>query len=222
MRCDQFQQRMDQLLDQRRDVSEDAALSLHAKTCESCSQHLQVWSKIDETVGCGQASGSDRNQAIPTDGKNARLAVGILATAAAVLLMVSAGSWFFRPKPEQTQTIAAAIVADPDSATNQNPAPLGPPQSNLQQAPQLAWQSGQWWSAVSDDQWVNRTIPAVNSVRIGVAPIGRSMRQAFAILMIQTNSTPISPSSVTPDAPPAEFQEQTSSENPSKRFHTLA
>jgi hypothetical protein len=39
-----------------------------------------------------------------------------------------------------------------------------------------------WWNSVQDRDWLGQTMPTVNSVREGVAPIGRSLLRAVTIL----------------------------------------
>jgi hypothetical protein len=39
-----------------------------------------------------------------------------------------------------------------------------------------------WWRSVQDRDWVSQTMPAVQSVKQGVAPIGRSLMRAVTIL----------------------------------------
>lgn len=39
-----------------------------------------------------------------------------------------------------------------------------------------------WWRSVQDRDWVGQTMPAVQSVKQGVAPIGRSLLRAVTIL----------------------------------------
>ena len=41
-----------------------------------------------------------------------------------------------------------------------------------------------WWRSVQDRDWVGQTMPAVRSVREGVAPLGRSLMRAVTILAI--------------------------------------
>lgn len=41
-----------------------------------------------------------------------------------------------------------------------------------------------WWQRVQGQEWVAQTMPAVRSVRDGVAPLGRSLMQAVTILTV--------------------------------------
>ena len=75
--------------------------------------------------------------------------------------------------------------------------------------------SPQWWNVVQWDEmsrrdWVTHTMPAVDSMARGVAPIGRSMQQAAAILMNRVDGQRggATPSIVEPDA--RMFEEHTS------------
>ncbi len=80
------------------------------------------------------------------------------ALAASVLFAVALGS-LLREDPKKI------IVAETDSLLAQ------------------ADPSG-WWSQVRQRDWVGETMPAVRSVREGVAPLGRSLLQAVTILTI--------------------------------------
>lgn len=51
-----------------------------------------------------------------------------------------------------------------------------------------------WWRVVGEERWVRSTIPAMNSVGQSVAPLGRSMKQALAILMAQPATVDLTPS----------------------------
>lgn len=219
MSCDQFQQRMDWLLDQRQDVNGDAVLSRHAETCSACRERLLMWSRIDEFVSPDPVTRSDHVLKLP-------LMRSALATAAAILLFAT-----LNPSSpiEQTNTNSIASVIDmppksiskqnwvPPAEVTKNPAPL----ASAATGQQFTWQSPQWWMAMSDDQWVNHTMPAVTSVRLGIAPIGRSMKQALSILMIQSDSKQINPSAVTPTANPNRFEEQSSSDRLLQHFVIL-
>lgn len=240
MNCEQFQERMDALLDRREDVTTDAPLLRHAADCSCCRQRLAVWSQISDTVasqpagfqptGCQPtvqtASGRDsrRPRINPLFNPSRRLA-SVLAMAAGILVLTSLGRWLVPPSQPSNQSIASAELPQqvdaPDSkntAVNQNSMPSLSPQA----AP---WQSGRWWSAMADEQWVHHTIPAVDSVRQGVAPIGRSMRQAVAILLIQSNATSIPSAAPKIKRQPLGEQtpsEQTSTTGPRTRLLSMA
>ena len=206
MKCEQFWHRMDVLLDERQDVGRDPLLCDHAKDCEPCRQRQRLCSDIEAFALENRAACSDdASKTSRVSGFPLRYAT-LLATAAAILICVA---WGGRMIPTDQTTFDAPLATSGVS-------PAVPPTSqNVAEFSQHnalpIWQSGQWWSALSEDQWVSHTLPAVNSVRIGVAPVGRSMKQAFAILMIQTGQPTIeTPGSMTPELQVAPYGEQTS------------
>lgn len=58
MNCDQFQQRVHFLLDERKELAEDAALNEHAVRCPACNTQLQLWPKINASLLAGQMNQS--------------------------------------------------------------------------------------------------------------------------------------------------------------------
>ena len=47
-----------------------------------------------------------------------------------------------------------------------------------------------WWRDVQDRDWIAQTMPAVRSLREGVAPLGRSLLQAVTILTTGSGEQP--------------------------------
>ncbi|QDV46967.1 hypothetical protein Enr13x_68760 [Stieleria neptunia] len=238
MRCDQFHDRLDQLLDARQDVGRDRLLCDHASHCQTCRDSLQIWSAIDDFVSpqepvspvcAGPPKSAPGSVPIATTGA---WATRTWATAAAVLVCVAiAGRWLSGDSlTDKSESSAIASVVTDGTLAHQTPAPPGAvksaPDPSLGQPSRLptaaiSLPTSQWWSVVSDEPWVHHTLPAVNSVRIGVAPIGRSMKQAIAILMIQSDATRIDASNLTPTIQPEPFQEQTSTFDPDIDFASL-
>ena len=50
MNCDQFEQRMQGLLDRRADVGRDRELQTHARQCSCCANRLALWMQINEVM----------------------------------------------------------------------------------------------------------------------------------------------------------------------------
>lgn len=231
MRCDQFQNRMDLLLDQRQDLDRDVLLRSHAETCPSCRSRLSAWSTIDEIVSSSDSAISvdPTRQLGAASAPTPMLTTGAWtgaawAIAALVLVCVAMTPWITPNTPTDGRGATGAIVA-----TEPNPMAVPPAEidslasaDSLATTDSLAWQSEQWWNAMSDDHWVSQTLPAVNSVRIGVAPIGRSMKQAFAILMIQSDRTTMETPVISPEIQPKPDQEQTSTDDPSQNLLAFA
>ena len=227
MRCDQFQQRLDWLLDQRQDVRQDGSLCRHSEKCDVCRERLEIWDQIDVFVSPDPVAVPRLEESPPVSRQTKsrvkmRLMQSALAVGAAILLFVSLNPLPQNPLPQnrlgpvgrpESQKVSSTVEIPPESeelSRIESESPDQNPPVTMEPAGQLVWQSSRWWTAMSDDQWVSQTLPAVTSVRLGVAPIGRSMKRALSILMIQTNSTPLSPSAGAPDGGPDQFQEQTS------------
>ncbi|QEG02517.1 hypothetical protein Mal15_66380 [Stieleria maiorica] len=221
MRCDQFQDRLDLLLDRRADVRRDALLRDHAHKCPTCHDSLQIWCTIDEHIS--PAAEPDRDGAShPRPLPFSNTAIWAVACAAVLIVCVGLAGLWRSSSPSNDRLIASTNLGQPvDLGHGIDPADDKPADENVASTPDplppsaaLSWQTSQWWSAMSDEPWVDHTLPAVNSVRIGVAPIGRSMKQAMAILMIQTQATTIDASSLAPSVQAKPFQEQTSTVAP--------
>jgi len=74
--------------------------------------------------------------------------------------------------------------------------------------PSDPWEPDRWWRHVADDHW--NAFAGVDSVREGVAPIGRSVRRAMNILMTRVSSAAISSPQPPAELPVDRINEQTS------------
>ncbi|MGI9470993.1 MAG: hypothetical protein ACR2NZ_05650 [Rubripirellula sp.] len=165
MNCDDFSQRMHEQLDHRMPLEGDPELWQHADRCESCKAQIEAWQQIAPLVGRESefrpsVRGRERR-------KNVLLAGTVAAGLAAGFLFAFSGI----PAPEKS--------AQPTMAESL-PAPS---------SPLLAQTSGEldpasWWRSVQDRDWVGQTMPAVRSVKEGVAPLGRTLMRAVTILTI--------------------------------------
>ena len=90
MNCDDFQARLNRLLDQHADVSGDLALAGHADECDECSDRLRIWAQIDSAF-----PDVDRPQAMRKHGSS-KMA---MTTAAGVLFAASFAGRRSRPMP---------------------------------------------------------------------------------------------------------------------------
>lgn len=214
MNCDQFQSRMDSLLDSRHDITQDESLGQHSESCPMCEERLRVWGKISDVIAVEAVAKTSpdriRLPVFMTALKTPQLA-GVVAIAAAILVFVSIGDWsrpLTSPENQQVALLTDGNAAPPhpsDSDANEEILLAAAPQARM------PWQSDGWWTTtMPDEQWVHNTMPGVISVGQGVAPIGRSMKQAFAILMIQRRPANSDRSPVSPTVQPEPFSEQTS------------
>ncbi len=160
MKCDEFGRRMHQRLDDRWSLERDDELCRHARDCESCRWQFQAWCQIASIMPANSLPAR-----IDTPRKVFfRSAVAVAGLAAAFLCMVTM-------VPSGQDTLPPRV----DSASvEHDPAVL------VQTAGEL--DPALWWQSVQNRDWVGQTMPAFQSVRDGVAPIGRSLMRAVTIL----------------------------------------
>ncbi len=244
MNCDQFERRMQELLDLRLDVRDDRLLDQHAATCPACRHQRTVWLRIGEALepvgtggGVGERPESDRPRSVLLKsetvrrgggrGQHRRVLFSLLAISAVFVVMWTpyrpverpvvsgrsiaesasaavpsrlAGSVAsrrdkgFRPEAWADRATAARLV--PQNAEKEFALLVGP------------WQPDRWWHHVADDRW--NALAGVDSVREGVAPIGRSVRRAMSILMTQVTRVPVSSPKPPAELPVDRVDEQTS------------
>ena len=160
MNCDSFSRRMHQRLDQRQSLESDRELIDHARRCGACRSELDTWRQI--------ASVMPATAAEPSEGSwrwdRGKIAVAIsLAACFLIVLMIDRGG------------------SDLDPATSTRELAIDRPENALAQA-NADVDPALWWRSVQDRDWLGQTMPTVNSVREGVAPIGRSLLRAVTIL----------------------------------------
>ncbi len=171
--CQRFDRRMQERLDAREAIDDDVMLREHAASCAACRQRREAWLRIERgllpasgasEVGHGAASGWR-----PSRGDRSLLGRMTIVAAAAALLMMVAVRRFDAAGPESSSVV---VVASGDRATG----------GRVPKGMMVADVSAPWIGEFSKQAWFDRTMPAVRSVRDGVAPLGRSFLQAVAIL----------------------------------------
>lgn len=200
MSCDQFADRLNELLDDRVSPSQDQPLLSHAASCCSCDARLQIACQLDaisfvtvdgdqdpastdnpDVIACGKLGPIPRRTRARKNGL--RVAMTLAGVAAVLALMlVPIGSDLPDGSGQQATSsvsdnvvISVAPVASSDSVAWWRPADGKP------------WTDGDHWTDAK--QWIDRSMPAVESVREGVAPIGRSLRRAVRILALGNRET---------------------------------
>ena len=164
MNCEQFQRRLDSLLDNHQDVGADPALQQHSHDCDDCAERLMIWTQIET---CIVSRPQSHNSAW----------YSLFAVAAAILFCVTLAT-----QNESDRSEPPTLVATGEPSAEQVP-----------------WDSAVFWTAMRKQDWVDHTMPAMDSMARGVAPIGRSVKQAAAILLNQVDSS--SPTLVEPATP---------------------
>ncbi|TWU01083.1 anti-sigma factor [Stieleria varia] len=195
MTCSCFEQRLQSLLDQRVDPQSDTHLLAHAQFCPSCSNALMTWSRVqslytkpDVTTECDTPVISPRRRS------ESRVVATLTAVAAAIALLIIA----VRPSTTPQQTAAVVTSRPQSSETNTVPPPTAATSTivssiDSQHGPSTpdadqALLARQWIESMQGRDWMAETMPAVQSVGQGVAPLGRSLMQAVTILTQSTRN----------------------------------
>ena len=212
----------------------DSELVGHAECCDRCKSQLGLWHQINDAFAVirddsrGARARPSRTQdlhSIRTRKIVSRLSGVMAAGAAAVLFFTGVLPTSLLPSSTDNRY---ALTDSPVASTPPSRPPLrlaapsvpppDPSQSTADASVSLTEMipenvlSDPWWQAVRSEGWVSQTIPAVDSVRIGVAPIGRSMKQAIAILMSHPENAPASTSTLPASESDVSFpKEQTTS-----------
>ncbi|KAA5544539.1 zf-HC2 domain-containing protein [Roseiconus nitratireducens] len=234
MNCHEFQRQLDDLLDRRQDPSRDSQLQAHAADCQACRGRMAIWQGIDASLASGRVSLASSEH--PRNGRRRTAAVATwLGTLAAAGLLIAWGHQVLREDP----VTGPVAVLPPDATAISPTSPLPSRDTDVATSQRRRnadattdagvaslLRATPWWAAVQEaavreENWVRQTIPAVVSVRQGVAPIERSMRQAIAIL-IQSGQPAASKSQMRPEEPSQPFNEQTSKVRRDVRWDDVA
>jgi len=181
MNCQQFTDALNECLDRRVSPGCDRRLQRHAEHCGVCRDQLETWGRIETALAPRNPSpavlAADRCQrggrGSWPDARGRRrgrefhitFAAASLAAVLVITLAWPDGAPRAEPPAAGPRSLAAA------SAGADRPLRAGP-----------ALVAEQWWQRLGGQEWVDRTVPAMRSVRDGVAPLGRSFIQAVAIL----------------------------------------
>lgn len=176
--CERFDRRMQDRLDAREAIEEDPVLREHVASCAACRERRDAWLRVERGLfpasdtgefGLGPEHAEER-VAWPNRGdlpRGGRMTI-VAVTAAAVLLVVALRP--FDADPAGSSPMAVATGEDLPTvvgAAGETPVANG---------------SAAWIDDFPGYGWLDRTMPAVLSMRDGVAPLGRSFLQAVTIL----------------------------------------
>ncbi|MCC9599623.1 zf-HC2 domain-containing protein [Stieleria sp. JC731] len=209
MRCEEFDERLNDLLDRREPPESDTELRDHAKRCNRCAETFQLWTAIAGVSECSPPVIAKGQQ----ETANLKRVSMLASYALAAVLLIAIGIQFGTSKLGQVATVAQVAptrivpYAGHDVVSETQPPAEG--EAFAEDIELLvSWDGGDvLWNFVDEDVFVSSTRPAFETVRVGVEPLSRSMKRAIAILMSQ--STP-SVESGTPESTPVSFREQTS------------
>ena len=173
----------------------DAQLRGHARLCQRCDIQLQTWLRIGEVIQparCDSPAASSiathrarlrAPQRLLEAGLGKRPALVSLLAAAAALLF----TWLAPANNQNKLPLAQHQAATGDSGSHAEPASQSRSTDPLGLTVLTEPDPSHWWREVQTQQWVDETMPAVHSVRAGVAPLGRSLMRAVTILTIGGN-----------------------------------
>jgi len=168
MNCEEFVQLMHERLDQREVPETDERLVQHARNCTNCQVQLELWCQIAPVI----SAELDVPQTVvrtqsSSDSQGLRAIPPLLTAGLAVAILIAVVR-ISPPKPiQQTTIINAPSLSAPVLA-----------QATEELDPVV------WWRSVQDRDWVGETMPTVQSVKEGVAPLGRTLVRAVTILTI--------------------------------------
>ncbi|MEM6469101.1 MAG: hypothetical protein AAF802_05990 [Planctomycetota bacterium] len=210
MNCEQFLDRLNETLDGRSSPLADEALIAHAEECPHCAQTLSTWSEIDLTL---------RTQELHNESSGRTTSRLILAMAAVLVASATlAIGWATNQPPTPVASVNQTEVRQPMTVVD----PVDGEPSRVTSVSETVAvntfgeepDSSRWWQSVSREDWVAGAMPTVQWVEDGVVPIGRSMRRAFAILLVPAGNADGESSAIGNPIEAGEldaFREQTSS-----------
>jgi hypothetical protein len=172
MNCDDFLIRMHECIDARLPFESDIHLQEHVRQCPSCCNQWYAWvhisavvspMNVDEQKFAGREIAGRRSFAK----KLSRSCVGlaVVAVIAAVIVPMHSNEIdsVLEPSLQHTSSVTGMTpTIEMDSAVD----------------------AAEWWQEVQSRDWIAQTMPTVRRVRDGVAPFGRSIIQAVAILTV--------------------------------------
>ena len=172
MNCDDFLFRMQECIDDRLPFESDLQLQEHAQQCESCRSQWTAWLQISAVVS--PANVEEATLDIPSFSPRPRLGnsfvrVGVGLAVAALIMIVVVGS-----RQGELDSAGDPLLQPSSSVTGMSPMIEPEPPAD----------PAVWWQDVQQRDWLATTIPTVRRVRDGVAPLGRSIIQAVAILTV--------------------------------------
>ena len=190
MNCDDFTQWLQTGLDERRDLRMPRDVRRHYNECDSCRGQMEAWNQISAILP-GESP-------IPTQSNLHRqriAAISGIVSAIAAVWIVS----FFIGQQENPRTIAQVTPPTPaklssmdtmvSEGTTVSESTVGRSRGHRFEPLVVISVDDQdkvgpaaWWGRLQNRDWIDRTMPAVQSVRDGVAPLGRSFVRAVTIL----------------------------------------
>jgi hypothetical protein len=179
-------------LDDRLPLSSDLELNAHAQACDECRADLNAWQSIENHVAPRQAASEESRTP-----RHRSAVYAIASVAASVLLLLSLlanrqpavlqQASLTPPSVPAQDDLALTASADAASlpALREAVAPSQPGKVATAEPINFATlQTAAWWESMRQRRLIDRTMPTVRSMSDGLAPFGRSLIQAAAILTV--------------------------------------
>ncbi|TWU41986.1 anti-sigma factor family protein [Novipirellula artificiosorum] len=195
MNCDDFMERLQQRIDDRLSIDEDVPLQRHAQRCDVCRGQLFAWQQITRVL---PVVISPTRHPVVTFAQ--RLAVSVAMIAAAVMFAffvmtsppepISFAKAATNPAKAQPAPLAASVRADrsTDAVRSEFNHSTLTSVSEPREVPSAS--RNPWLQTVQNRNWIEQTMPTVQSFGRGVAPLGRSLLRAVTILTTSGQGQP--------------------------------
>lgn len=190
MNCTEFLGRLQRQLDDRLPPEADSQLIRHAERCEACRSRLDLWRRLAAVMPTAETDLVATTTLAATSSRShgfSRWSLAALAASAALLVFVVS-----RETEPEVSVVAQdrhppLTVPGPRIGGSEQPRIDGSEESVGDPSGGLAWKpidAADWWERVHGGAWVDQTLPTVQSMREGVAPLGRTLMRAVTILTI--------------------------------------
>ena len=192
MNCEDFSDWLQGQLDQRCEVVLPEEMRSHVAHCDSCSGQVDAWNRIASVM-----PGDSPTITLDHPGTNwfVRGSSFALAIAACLIAVLGLGPYLnsssftklavLQPNP-QTRSAASLpsdlVVASRIEAGEINNTPNSVTSQLSQSSPEEEDLAIDFWQELQTRDWLSESMPVVQSVRDGVAPLGRSILSAVTIL----------------------------------------
>lgn len=184
MNCDDFTVWLNEHLDSRTELHLTDSVQQHIDTCHACAGQLSAWQQISLVLPNDKQVQTFRRPVKRR--RNLPVAVTLLVASAACLMTMFLGLSAWNHRDATLVTAQSSTTLGTDSSSQ-------PALPNVDDSPQesvdpslnpsfVATDAGNWWQQVDRQEWIDSAMPTVQSMRDGVAPLGRSFVQAVTLL----------------------------------------
>ena len=175
MNCDDFSEWLQVQLDQRSNVILPSEMAEHLNECESCRGQVEAWNRIASIMPNDSATILAPAPVASWTTRQTIVAVASIAAVALVSFLVGFGNSDEADTPQavamaSVQSDRALVRLSDVNDANVNPVVL--------------------WKKLQSRDWISETMPTVQSVRDGMAPLGRSFTTAVNILTMGNRERP--------------------------------